>query len=449
MKNSYYFQFTAFSDAAGKYDPTAPKEGNEDNLFYSLNLSEATSSNQEFKEWLPLNELGLLMVVADGMGGMNAGEVASQIAIDTVKFFFSPGKLTKKMAENDSSRQAYLEKVIVAADEQVKQMATQREDRKGMGSTLILLWLYKDRLTLSWIGDSRAYRYNEKVGLQPLSKDHSFVQELVDKGDITYEQSFDHPQGNIITRSLGDPTKKAKPDTRHFKVYDGDVILLCSDGLSGVLRDNEIQSIIADNYDSVHRCQEELWKAARDADWYDNVTTLLCKFSGGDKCSDHIDLVSQGEVKPFWKGSIHVKKTNLALITILLLLIIVGLVWVILLRDGENEDSKEQTPMIEQSDNLPVENEDTLYKDTATSSEDMLPQNKPDVTDGKSVRSLDKERPSTKTEEKDHSGKINLNKNGLTPILSTSANEDIVQDTLNADRDSTTTNKDSIILTKI
>ena len=139
----------------------------------------------------------------------------------------------------------------------------------------------------------------------------------------------------------------------------------------------------------------------------------------------------------------------MALITILLLLIIVGLVWVILLRDGENEDSKEQTPMIEQSDNLPVENEDTLYKDTATSSEDMLPQNKPDVTDGKSVRSLDKERPSTKTEEKDHSGKINLNKNGLTPILSTSANEDIVQDTLNADRDSTTTNKDSIILTKI
>lgn len=449
MKNSYYFQFTAFSDAAGKYDPTAPKEGNEDNLFYSLNLSEATFSDQEFKEWLPLNELGLLMVVADGMGGMNAGEVASQIAIDTVKFFFSPGKLTKKTAENDSSRQAYLEKVIVAADEQVKQMATQREDRKGMGSTLILLWLYKDRLTISWIGDSRAYRYNEKIGLQPLSKDHSFVQELVDKGDITYEQSFDHPQGNIITRSLGDPTKKAKPDTRHFKVYDGDILLLCSDGLSGVLRDNEIQSIIAANYDTVHRCQENLWKAARDADWYDNVTTLLCKFSGGDKCPDHIDLVSQGEVKTFWKESIHVKKKNLVLIAILVLLIIIGLGWVILLGDGGYDDSIEQIPTVEQPANLPMGNEDIQYKDTTTSSEDMLPQSRPIVTDGKTVRNLDKERPSAIAEEQIHNGEINLNKEELTPILSISANGDIVQDTLNAEIDSTSTHKDSITLTKI
>ena len=145
MKSRYTYQFTAFSDAAGKYDSTAPKEGNEDNMFYSLNLSGTTQSNNE--KWFSLDDYGILLAVADGMGGMNAGEVASQIAIDTVKYFFSSGKITKKIAENDNLRQAYLEKVIVAADEQIKHMASEREDRKGMGSTLLLLWLFEDRIT--------------------------------------------------------------------------------------------------------------------------------------------------------------------------------------------------------------------------------------------------------------------------------------------------------------
>ena len=396
MKNSYYFQFTAFTDAAGKYDSSAPREGNEDNMFYCLNFSDPSFSNQKFQEWLPLDELGLLMVVADGMGGMNAGEVASQIAIDTVKFFFSPEKITKKIAESDSSRQSYLEKVIISADEQVKQMAAQREDRKGMGSTLILLWLYKDRLTVSWIGDSRAYCYNEKIGLRPLSKDHSYVQELVDNGEITYEQSFDHPQGNIITRSLGDPTKKAKPDTRHYKVYDGDIILVCSDGLSGVLRDSELQSIIATNYDSVCRCLEQLWKAARDADWYDNVTTILCKFSGGDACPDYIDLVSQGEVKPFWKESVHVKRKHLTIIITLLILIIIGLGCMILSKNDVHKAGEDQKPSIDQIVNLPTGDSTYRQINTDTVVKEILPQQRPSLTDDKVVRNLDKGHPSIK-----------------------------------------------------
>lgn len=449
MKNSYYFQFTAFTDAAGKYDSSAPREGNEDNMFYCLNFSDPSFSNQKFQEWLPLDELGLLMVVADGMGGMNAGEVASQIAIDTVKFFFSPEKITKKIAESDSSRQSYLEKVIISADEQVKQMAAQREDRKGMGSTLILLWLYKDRLTVSWIGDSRAYCYNEKIGLRPLSKDHSYVQELVDNGEITYEQSFDHPQGNIITRSLGDPTKKAKPDTRHYKVYDGDIILVCSDGLSGVLRDSEIQSIIATNYDSVCRCLEQLWKAARDADWYDNVTTILCKFSGGDACPDYIDLVSQGEVKPFWKESVHVKRKHLTIIITLLILIIIGLGCMILSKNDVHKAGEDQKPSIDQIVNLPTGDSTYRQINTDTVVKEILPQQRPSLTDDKVVRNLDKGHPSIKAKREILNEDVDSHDEELTPILSTPINESIEQDTLDIATDSTVIYIDTTKLTRI
>ncbi|MCF0168816.1 MAG: serine/threonine-protein phosphatase, partial [Bacteroidales bacterium] len=269
-----------------------------------------------------MGEFGLLLVVADGMGGMNAGEVASQIAIDTVKVFFAPGKITKKIASDDSQRQAYLEKVIVSADEQVKLMASQREDRRGMGSTLILVWLVRGKVTVSWIGDSRAYRYNPSIGLQPLSKDHSFVQELVDSGQITYEQAFDHPQGNIVTRSLGDTSKKAKPETRHYKVYDGDVLLLCSDGLSGVLRDSQMQSIIEHNQTSPQACREVLWEAARRAQWYDNVTALICAVHGGDECPEDAQLIDVGPEKPFWQQSIHITKRSLGIFAVVICAII-------------------------------------------------------------------------------------------------------------------------------
>lgn len=332
MKNNYLYQFTAFSDAAGKYDPSATKEGNEDNMFYSLNLSGDTQSSKE--KWFSLDEFGILLAVADGMGGMNAGEVASQIAVDTVKYFFSKGKITNKIAESDNLRQAYLEKVIVAADEQIKNMAAEREDRKGMGSTLVLLWMYKDRVTISWIGDSRAYRYNSNIGLQLLSKDHSYVQELVDKGIITYEQSFDHPQGNIVTRSLGDPSKSAQPESRHYKVYDGDILMLCSDGLSGVLRDIEIENIIGKNTDDIEKCQEQLWHAAKNADWYDNVTTLLCKVKGGELRPTNKEALSCGEIKPYWKKSVHFTRKQLSLSLVAFLSIIILLIILLFMNRG-------------------------------------------------------------------------------------------------------------------
>lgn len=288
------FRLFAYTDAAGKYDPAAPLLGNEDNFYVDDDLTDEIPGNCKPDQVIEMTDCGVLMCVADGMGGMNAGEVASAIAVQTVQDWFSPGKITPSLAKSAKDRRAYLENLIKDADRRIKQDAKTNPQHEGMGSTIILAWIVGDELTLSWCGDSRAYRFNPANGIEPLSRDHSYVQELVNQGTISYEDTFEHPQGNIVTRSLGDPSSAAKPESREFKVYNGDIILLCSDGLSGVLRDKKtldhngnlypgdnIEDIMAANTASMRACKDALIAAAEKADWYDNVTVLLCQIVEG------------------------------------------------------------------------------------------------------------------------------------------------------------------------
>lgn len=288
------FRLVAYTDAAGKYSPEAFRSGNEDNFLVNDDLTDVSTNKVSQDEVLQLGELGMLMAVADGMGGMNAGEVASQIAVDTVKAAFNKESLTPSVITTPQTRQKYLESVIKQADKNIKSEARKDSSREGMGSTIILAWLFDDELTISWCGDSRAYIFNEKSGIRLISQDHSYVQELVNKGVLTYDQTFDHPQNNIITRSLGDPTKDAKPESKTIKIGKGDIILLCSDGLSGVLRDRKtydingqllpeenIEDIIRTHASSMKECREELWVAAERSGWYDNVTAILCQITDG------------------------------------------------------------------------------------------------------------------------------------------------------------------------
>ena len=294
QKNKISFRLVAYTDAAGKYSAEAVRSGNEDNFFVNDDLTDNTTNKVAQDEVIQLGALGMLMVVADGMGGMNAGEVASQIAIDTVRDAFITENLKDSVVATPQSRQKYLEQVIKTADKNIKSEAKKDSSRDGMGSTVIMAWLYGDELTISWCGDSRAYIFNEKSGIRLISQDHSYVQELVNKGLLTYAQTFDHPQNNIITRSLGDPTKDAKPESKTLKVGKGDIILLCSDGLSGVLRDRKIydekgqlypeenlEDIIREHTDSMKECREALWTAAERGGWYDNVTAILCQITDG------------------------------------------------------------------------------------------------------------------------------------------------------------------------
>lgn len=272
---SITLRYAARCEAAGR-------DHNEDNFLLDCNLNdEQWGFNTD--EVILLDGNGSLLLVCDGMGGMNAGEVASAIAVQTIKEWFDHTRITPQVTASSQTIQDYIYKAIQAADEAIKADEEAHPEHDGMGSTIVLAWIINGKIYVGWCGDSRAYRYNPKTGLERLSHDHSYVQELVDAGKLTEELAFDHPNSNIITRSLGDPRGKAKPDVKEYELYHNDIIMLCSDGLCGCLRDNEMQAIIEQHQTSMKECRDALWDADEAAGWHDNVTIALAQVVEGGK----------------------------------------------------------------------------------------------------------------------------------------------------------------------
>ncbi len=275
---------------AAKTDVGLVRTNNEDNFQASSDLS-GGQMRWVNNEICSLGDKGALIVVADGMGGMNAGEVASELAIETIRECFSPEKITPEVMKTRYTIEKYMNDAIVAADQKIKTEAKARPETKGMGTTIVIGWILDGRLFLSWCGDSRAYVYNPLAGLHQISKDHSYVQNLVDKGSITREEAFDFPDSNIITRCLSDGTTKAKPESllKPYEICDNDIIMLCTDGLSGMIRDQEIESIIRQNEHNMDVLIDELIKAACEAEGSDNITICLCQIlQGGGSCNPSV-----------------------------------------------------------------------------------------------------------------------------------------------------------------
>lgn len=275
---------------AAKTDVGLVRTNNEDNFQASSDLS-GGQMRWVNNEICSLGDKGALIVVADGMGGMNAGEVASELAIETIREYFSPEKLTAEVLKTRYTIEKYMNDAIVSADMKIKAVAKSRPETKGMGTTIVIGWIIDDKLYISWCGDSRAYVYNPSAGLHQISKDHSYVQNLVDKGSITRDEAFDFPDSNIITRCLSDGTTKAKPESllKPYEVCDNDIIMLCTDGLSGMIRDNEMESIIRQNEHNMDVLVDELIKAACEAEGSDNITICLCQIlQGGGVCNPSV-----------------------------------------------------------------------------------------------------------------------------------------------------------------
>lgn len=273
---------------AGKTDVGLLRSNNEDNFQLAQDL---TSSEMNWVSNTPfhLGNKGCLLVVADGMGGMNAGEVASQIAIDTIREYFQPEKITDDVLKTRFSIEKYMKTAIKQADRNIKNAAKVNPEHKGMGTTIVIAWIYNGVLYVSWVGDSRAYLYNPKHGLKQISKDHSYVQTLVDKGVITEYDAFDYPDSNVITRSLSDVSGNAEPDCliNPIQLCDEDIVLLCSDGLNGMIRDNIIESIVSRHQVDLDDCIVALIESALKAGGSDNCTVALAQvLSGGSIASE-------------------------------------------------------------------------------------------------------------------------------------------------------------------
>lgn len=236
-------------------------------------------TNNEDNCYTATNAVGTLLVVADGMGGMNAGEVASKIAVDTAAEYFVADRISDDMVASSASIEKFMKSVVTEADRRIK--SSTDEASRGMGTTIVMAWIIGDKARVCWCGDSRAYAFNPVYGLRRVSKDHSYVQALVDSGAISAEQAFDYPDSNIITRCLCDAEDKAEPDYTEYPLHNSDIILLCSDGLCGMLRDSEMQSIMAAEPDDVAKCVDNLITAALDAGGKDNVTAVAARIEGG------------------------------------------------------------------------------------------------------------------------------------------------------------------------
>jgi protein phosphatase len=201
-----------------------------------------------------------LWLVADGMGGAAAGDVASKLAIEEVNRLVAAGTA--------------LPDAIASAHEAILSAPAAGRGSAGMGTTLVALRLEGGRYELAWVGDSRIYRLRGGE-LAQLTRDHSLVQEMIESGEITAAEARAHPKRNIITRALGALSARApKLDRREGDVQAGDLFLLCTDGLNGELADDRIQSILADSRDPQDAARL-LVAAAVAAGGQDNVTAVV------------------------------------------------------------------------------------------------------------------------------------------------------------------------------
>lgn len=225
--------------------------------------------NNEDSLFAPACADGFFAVVADGMGGHNAGEVASRIVVDTIVKTLE-GTDPEMITDNN------VRNILADANVSVYQNASENPGRIGMGSTATVAVFSCRQVIIGQIGDSRAYLFRAGT-LKQITKDHSYVQLLVDNGYISNEEARHHPQKNIITRAIG--TEAAvEPDVYAISFKDGDMLLLCTDGLNNVVTDDEIAAIISRD---IETAAERLVDAALQAGGTDNISVIIaCK--GGD-----------------------------------------------------------------------------------------------------------------------------------------------------------------------
>lgn len=216
-----------------------------------------------------MDEARGLYAVADGMGGHLAGEVASAMAIETLR---------EMAAANDMASIATLRETVLAAHEKIRAHAEANPACSGMGTTLSAMWRGGRYMYIAHVGDSRIYRLRGEE-LEQITQDHSLVEELVRARIITREEARSHPRRNVITRALGTQGENA-PDLLAADIEKDDLWLLCSDGLCGMITDEEIKLVLVSEQD-LDAMADSLIERALSAGGRDNVTLVLCREEEG------------------------------------------------------------------------------------------------------------------------------------------------------------------------
>ena len=272
--------------AASQSDSGKVREQNEDNCYFQMSYSG--------------DEAKGLFIVADGMGGYQAGEVASKLAVEEIRETLNPlfapssaqetvaltptsspegGSKTKRLPEsrevakiNDKLKQA-----ITKANEVIVNYGKTRKEARGLGSTVTVTVVLGNSAYVANVGDSRTYLLR-KGQLRAITKDHSLVARLVDAGHITPDQVYDHPQRNLIYRSLGAGHTTVEVDVFYQTLEPGDMLLLCCDGLWEMVREDELAHILGSEEPLETICQA-LIDAANRGGGEDNITAVVVRCS--------------------------------------------------------------------------------------------------------------------------------------------------------------------------
>ena len=211
----------------------------------------------------PVGNLGNLYILADGMGGHNAGEYASQKSVEVI--------VEEIIKNREDKPTKLLNSAIACANRRILEDAKNDPGKTGMGTTIVAVTFDENTAYIANVGDSRLYIVTD--GLDQVTTDHSLVEEMVRKGQLSRDKTFGHPDKNIITRAVG-VVDDIEVDFFEREVRPGEKILMCSDGLTDMVNENDIYEIIAAN-DDLDTCVDELIEAANKNGGKDNITIIM------------------------------------------------------------------------------------------------------------------------------------------------------------------------------
>lgn len=294
----------------GKTDVGKNREHNEDSFLVADLTTQRASLQPEVRDH-DVGAKGTLFVVADGMGGAAAGEVASAMSTKVIY-----EHMTERWgADNQGTPQQFafrLKEAVEQANAKIHSYAKEHPESKGMGTTTTAVGILGDHLYLTQVGDSRAYLVRDGKTVQ-LTKDQSLMQRLVDAGELTEEEAEKSERRNIILQALG-PDPRVRVDLTHQEARRGDIIVMCSDGLSGQVRRDEIGEAVIQHANPEDACAT-LIELANARGGPDNITVVVAHLSGnglktvqGDETVGHevyplLDTESTTEPVPVYRGS--------------------------------------------------------------------------------------------------------------------------------------------------
>lgn len=237
--------------AYAKSDLGKARELNEDAYFISADDSEVK-----------------IYLLADGMGGYNGGEIASKLAIESARKYITSN--FEKISHDKDAIQDLIKSSMEYANMIVYEKSQENKELQGMGTTLEICLVYGNRVYIGHIGDSRVYRIRKDI-IRKLTKDHSYVEKLVEDGTITREEAENHPKKNMLMKALG-CTVFIEPDVTVKGFLKDDILLMSSDGLTNMIKNQEIYDIVRKDVD---KAVDNLVNRANDLGGYDNITVVI------------------------------------------------------------------------------------------------------------------------------------------------------------------------------